>query len=118
MPSAERCAVPGVCAGGVPVGSPAGEVASGLAGATKRVQDVPGSGRFSGAQWLDGNPNVDDAVCWLALLVDTTVPHVGHVARPLGSIGPDGGHAIVDGARYLSAGVAVDGDAVTGCTPS
>lgn len=84
---------------------------AGLARATSLVQEVLGTERFAGAQWLDGSPNVEDALYWLGLLVDTTVPLVGHAAqRPHGAIGSDGGYAIVDGVRYLTSGIALDAD--------
>jgi L-asparaginase len=80
-----------------------------LARATSLVQRVLSSGDYAGAQWLEGSPTTEETMYWLGLLVDTTVPLVGHSAqRPHGSLGADGDRNIVDGVKYLLSRVALD----------
>lgn len=80
-----------------------------LATATNLVQDVLATGAYVGAQWLEGSPTTEETMYWLGLLIDTTVPLVGHAAqRPHGSISADGDRNIVDGVKYILSGVALD----------
>lgn len=79
-----------------------------LARATNHVQQVLGTGRFTGAQWLEGSPTVDETLYWLGLLIDTTVPIVGHAAqRRHQSSSADGDRNVVDGVKYIASGVAL-----------
>jgi hypothetical protein len=80
-----------------------------LARLTNEVQRVLGTGRHIGAQWLEGSPTTEETMYWLGLVVDTTVPLVGHCAqRRHQALGSDGGRNIVDGVKYLTSGVALD----------
>ncbi|MDU0301005.1 MULTISPECIES: asparaginase domain-containing protein [unclassified Streptomyces] len=80
-----------------------------LALATNHVQEVLGSGEFTGAQWLEGSPTVDETLYWLGLLVDTKVPLVGHAAqRRHQSLSADGDRNVVDGVKFIASGVALD----------
>lgn len=82
-----------------------------LATATNLIQRVLATGRYAGAQWLDGSPNVEESMYWFGLLVDTTRPLVGHSGqRQHQSLGTDGGRNIVDGVKYLVSGAALDED--------
>ncbi|MGH3070459.1 MAG: asparaginase domain-containing protein [Streptosporangiaceae bacterium] len=84
-----------------------------LARATTMVQRVLSGGDYIGAQWLEGSPNVEETMYWLGLLIDTTVPLVGHAAqRPHGTLSADGDRNLVDGVRYLLSGAALDADGV------
>jgi hypothetical protein len=75
------------------------------------VQRVLGSGRYVGAQWLEGSPTTEETMYWLGLVIDTTVPLVGHAAqRSHQSLSADGDRNIVDGVKYLLSGVALDGE--------
>lgn len=82
-----------------------------LARATNLVQRVlaEGAGTFAGAQWLEGSPTTEETMYWLGLLIDTTVPLVGHSAqRAHQSTSADGDRNIVDGVKYLLSGIALD----------
>jgi hypothetical protein len=74
-----------------------------LARATNQVQQALGSGQFDGGQWLEGSPTTEESMYWFNLLLDVTVPLVGHSAqRPHGTLSADGDRNIVDGVRYLA----------------
>lgn len=82
-----------------------------LARATNHVQAVLSAGEFTGVQWLEGSPTVDESLYWLGLLIETTVPLVGHAAqRRHGAASADGDRNVVDGVKYLSSGVALGTD--------
>ncbi|HUK39883.1 MAG TPA: asparaginase domain-containing protein [Candidatus Acidoferrales bacterium] len=73
-----------------------------LARITNAVQAVAGSGRYAGAIWLEGSPNVEESIYWLNLLIDTASPIVGNASqRPHGSLGNDGDLNIVQSVQYL-----------------
>ncbi|MFG2905299.1 asparaginase domain-containing protein [Kitasatospora sp. NPDC048286] len=80
-----------------------------LARATNLVQAVLATGEYTGLQWLEGSPTVDETLYWLGLLVDTTVPLVGHAAqRRHQTSSADGDRNVVDGVKYIASGVALD----------
>ncbi|MDX6230425.1 MAG: L-asparaginase, partial [Frankiales bacterium] len=80
-----------------------------LARATTIVQRTLDSGEYTGAQWLEGSPTTEESMYWLGLLIDTTLPLVGHSAqRPHGSLSADGDRNIVDGVKYILSGVSLD----------
>ncbi len=80
-----------------------------LARVTNVVQEVAGSGRYTGAIWLEGSPNVEESIYWLNLLIDTPVPIVGNASqRPHGSIGNDGDLNIVHSVEYLASRIWAD----------
>lgn len=84
-----------------------------LAKATTTVQRTLDTGDYSGAQWLEGSPTTEESMYWLNLLIDTTLPLVGHSAqRPHGSLSADGDRNIVDGIKYVLSGAALDHDGV------
>ena len=73
-----------------------------LAQVTNAVQAIAGSGRYAGAIWLEGSPNVEESIYWLNLLIDTTAPIVGNASqRPHGSLGNDGDLNMVHSVQYL-----------------
>ena len=80
-----------------------------LARVTNIVQEIAGSGRYAGAIWLEGSPNVEESIYWLNLLIDTPTPIVGNASqRPHGSIGNDGDLNIVHTVEYLTSRVWAD----------
>lgn len=80
-----------------------------LAQATNHVQAVLATGEYTGVQWLEGSPTVDETLYWLGLIIDTTVPLIGHAAqRRHQSLSADGGRNVVDGVKYIASGVALD----------
>ncbi|NSC25480.1 hypothetical protein FM076_31735 [Streptomyces albus subsp. chlorinus] len=80
-----------------------------LALATNQVQAVLATGEHVGVQWLEGSPTVDETLYWLGLVVDTTVPIIGHAAqRRHQSLSADGDRNVVDGVKYLVSGVSLN----------
>ncbi|MEU0369317.1 asparaginase domain-containing protein [Streptomyces sp. NPDC006283] len=80
-----------------------------LAQATNQVQAVLATGEHAGVQWLEGSPTVDETLYWLGLVVDTTVPLVGHAAqRRHQSSSADGDRNVLDGVKYIASGVALN----------
>jgi hypothetical protein len=74
-----------------------------LARATSLIQRTLGSGEFGGGQWLEGSPTTEESMYWFNLLLDVSVPLVGHSAqRPHGTLSADGDRNVVDGVRYLA----------------
>lgn len=81
-----------------------------LAEATNLVQEILASGNYAGGQWLEGSPEAEETLYWFNLVLDITVPLVGHVAqRPHGSLSADGDRNIVSGVDYI-VGRAWEGD--------
>ena len=73
-----------------------------LARATNRVQEILGDGRYLGAVWTEGSPNIEETIYWLNLLIDTTAPICGNAAqRTHGMISNDGPKNIVDSVDYI-----------------
>ncbi|MDQ1703418.1 MAG: L-asparaginase [Frankiaceae bacterium] len=82
-----------------------------LVRATNMVQKAMATGDYIGAQWLEGSPTTEESMYWLGLLVDTTVPLIGHSAqRPHQTLSADGDRNLVDGVKFLTSGVALDAD--------
>jgi L-asparaginase len=82
-----------------------------LARATNRVQQILGNGRYLGAVWTEGSPNIEETIYWLNLLIDTIVPICGNAAqRTHGMISNDGPKNIVDSVDYIVSRVWVDGE--------
>jgi L-asparaginase len=74
-----------------------------LAKLTNEVQAALAHGAFDGAQWLEGSPVVEETLYWLSLLIDTTVPIVGHVSQYMHqTLASDGARNLVDGVRYIA----------------
>lgn len=71
---------------------------------TNIVQEVA-DGPYTGIQWLEGTPVVEETLYWLGLLIDTRKPIVGQVAQRLHrSISHDGPRNLVDGVRFIASG--------------
>ncbi len=84
-----------------------------LAKATNIVADVMATGDYAGAQWLEGSPTTEESMYWLSLVIDTTVPLVGHCAqRPHQTTSADGSRNICDGVKYILSGVALDDEGI------
>jgi L-asparaginase len=82
-----------------------------LARATNKVQEILGSGRYEGAVWTEGSPNVEETLYWLNLLIDTKGPICGNAAQRMhGMISNDGPKNIVDSVDYISSRVWADAD--------
>ena len=82
---------------------------SALARATNAVQQILASGKYDGAIWTEGSPRIEETICWLNLLVDTTLPICGNAAqRPQGMISNDGPKNIVDSVEYIASRVWAD----------
>jgi L-asparaginase len=82
-----------------------------LARATNRVQQILGEGRYLGAVWTEGSPNIEETIYWLNLLIDTTAPIAGNAAQRVhGMISNDGPKNIVDSADYICSRVWADAE--------
>ena len=73
-----------------------------LARVANTVQAAMDSGKYAGAIWLEGSPNIEETLTWMNLLIDTTLPICGNSSqRPHGSIGNDGDHNVVDAVEWI-----------------
>lgn len=82
-----------------------------LARLTNVVQGALATGRYAGAIWLEGSPNVEETTYWLNLLIDTPVPIVGNASqRPHGAASNDGDRNIVDSVDYIVSRIWADAD--------
>jgi L-asparaginase len=82
-----------------------------LARATNRVQQILGEGRYLGAIWTEGSPNIEETIYWLNLLIDTTAPICGNAAQRMhGMISNDGPKNLVDSVDYIVSRVWADAE--------
>jgi L-asparaginase/Glu-tRNA(Gln) amidotransferase subunit D len=73
------------------------------------VQEILASGKYDGAIWTQGSPRIEEAIYWLNLLVDATVPICGNAAQRMhGMISNDGPKNIVDSVDYIASRVWAD----------
>jgi L-asparaginase len=73
-----------------------------LALSANRVQKTLASGKYAGALWLEGSPNIETSAYWLSLLVDTTLPITLNSAhRNRGAISADGDGNILSSIEYI-----------------
>src|SRR5215471_9626163 len=80
-----------------------------LTRATNRVQQILSDGRYLGAVWTEGSPNIEETIYWLNLLIDTTAPICGNAAQRMhGMISNDGPKNIVDSVDYIASRVWAD----------
>ena len=80
-----------------------------LARTANAVQRVLATGTYAGAIWTQGSPRIEEAVYWLNLLVDTTLPICGNASqRPHGQLSNDGDKNIVDSVEYIASRVWAD----------
>ena len=81
-----------------------------LAKITNDVQAVMSSGKYDGAIWTQGSPQVEETAYWFNLLIDTDLPIACNAAqRPQGQISNDGPANIVDSVTYIQSGIWKDG---------
>lgn len=81
-----------------------------LAKITNDVQAIMSSGKYDGAIWTQGSPQVEETAYWFNLLIDTDLPIACNAAqRPQGQISNDGPANIVDSVTYLNSGIWSDG---------
>src|SRR5213594_4740728 len=80
-----------------------------LARIANAVQRILATGKYAGAVWTQGSPRIEEAMYWLNLLIDTTLPICGNAAqRPHGQVSNDGDKNIVDSAEYIVSRVWAD----------
>lgn len=80
-----------------------------LAVTTNVVQATLDTGRYVGAQWLEGSPTIEETAYWLNLVIDTDRAIVAHAAqRPHQAIGDDGAANIAAGVRFVLSGAGLD----------
>jgi L-asparaginase/Glu-tRNA(Gln) amidotransferase subunit D len=81
-----------------------------LAKITNDVQSVMSSGKYDGAIWTQGSPQIEESAYWFNLLIDTDLPIACNAAqRPQGQISNDGPANIVDSVTYIESGIWKDG---------
>lgn len=82
-----------------------------LAKITNDVQAIMASGKYDGAIWTQGSPQVEESAYWFNLLIDTKLPIACNAAqRPQGQISNDGPANIVDSVTYIESGIWKDGN--------
>jgi hypothetical protein len=82
-----------------------------LAAFVNCVQGALASGRYDGALWTQGSPQVEETAYWLNLLLDTPLPVSGNAAqRTHGQISGDGDKNILDSVTYLTSRVWADAE--------
>src|SRR5262249_54701582 len=80
-----------------------------LAKVTNDVQAILSSGKYLGAIWTQGSPQVEESAYWFSLLIDTTLPICGNAAqRPHGQASNDGPKNILDSVDYTTSRVWAD----------
>ena len=80
-----------------------------LAKITNDVQRILASGKYDGAIWTQGSPQVEEVSYWFNLLIDTHLPICCNAAqRPHGMISNDGPKNIVDSARWIASRIWAD----------
>lgn len=73
-----------------------------IARVVNTVQRVLDTGRYTGAIWLEGSPNVEETVYCLNLFIDTTLPICGNSSqRAHLMLANDGDRNIVDSTDYI-----------------
>jgi L-asparaginase/Glu-tRNA(Gln) amidotransferase subunit D len=81
-----------------------------LAKITNDVQAILSSGKYDGAIWTQGSPQVEESAYWFNLLIDTKLPIACNAAqRPQGQISADGPANIVDSVTYIQSKIWSDG---------
>ncbi|MBZ9935248.1 asparaginase domain-containing protein [Mesorhizobium sp. BR1-1-16] len=87
-----------------------------LAKITNDVQAIMASGKYDGAIWTQGSPQVEEIAYWFNLLIDTNLPIACNAAqRPQGQISNDGPANIVDSVTYLQSRIWDDGKGGNRC---
>ncbi len=77
-----------------------------LAKVANTVQRALDTGKYAGAIWLEGSPNIEETLYWLNLMIDTPLPICGNSSqRPHGALANDGDRNIVDSVDYILSGV-------------
>jgi L-asparaginase len=80
-----------------------------LAKAANDMQAVVSSGKYAGAIWTQGSPQMEECAYWFSLLVDTTLPICCNSAqRPQGQISNDGPKNLVDSVAFIKSRVWAD----------
>ncbi len=80
-----------------------------LAPLTNAARRILASGKYDGAIFTQGSPQVEETAYWLNLLIDTTVPICGTAAqRPHGEISNDGPKNLTDSVKYIASRVWAD----------
>jgi hypothetical protein len=80
-----------------------------LARMTNAVQEILSSGKYDGAIFTQGSPQVEESAYWFNLLIDTTLPiSCNSAQRPQGEISNDGPKNIVDSVTYIASRVWAD----------
>jgi hypothetical protein len=82
-----------------------------LAKAANDMQAVVSSGKYAGAIWTQGSPQMEECAYWFNLLVDTILPICCNSAqRPQGQISNDGPKNLVDSTAFIKSRVWADAE--------
>jgi L-asparaginase len=80
-----------------------------LAKVTNDVQAIMALGKYDGAIWTQGSPQIEEMAYWFNLLIDTDRPIACNAAqRPHGQISNDGPANIVDSVTYIHSRIWAD----------
>ncbi len=80
-----------------------------LARLTNATRRVLATGKYDGAIFTQGSPQVEETAYWFNLLMDTTIPICGNSAqRPHGEISNDGAKNLTDSVEYIASRVWAD----------
>ncbi len=80
-----------------------------LARVANTVQSALDTGKYTGAIWLEGSPNVEESVYLLNLFIDTSLPVCGISSqRPHLALANDGDRNIVDSVDYIRSRIWAD----------
>jgi L-asparaginase len=80
-----------------------------LAKITNDVQAILASGKYQGAIWTQGSPQIEETAYWFNLLIDSELPICGNAAqRPQGQASNDGPKNIIDSVDYITSRVWAD----------
>jgi L-asparaginase len=80
-----------------------------LAPLTNAARQIFAGGKYDGAIFTQGSPQVEETAYWFNLLIDTVVPICGTAAqRPHGEISNDGPKNLTDSVEYIASRVWAD----------
>ena len=85
-----------------------------LAKAANDMQALMSSGKYDGAIWTQGSPQMEECAYWFNLLIDTTLPICCNSAqRPQGQTSADGPKNLIDSVSFIRSKVWADARAAT-----
>ena len=87
-----------------------------LAKAANDMQELLSSGKYDGAIWTQGSPQMEECAYWFNLLIDTSLPICCNSAqRPQGQTSADGPKNLIDSVSFIRSKVWADGEGRNRC---